>query len=143
MFFKKYIYILLIFLFNSSAYQLTFNELIPYTDSINDLIQQKFIQTIKAEKKKSLQIEKKLDETIISYQDRKFGYDYNATYNIIKKKKDDFEIIYKNNFLDNSIYLQRFDSNIMNVTVKIQTYIPIPKKLLTSIIQKKLNFLKS
>ena len=69
--------------------------------------------------------------------------DTNITRHTIYEENDNnFKIMYENDFLQNLIYIKRIDPNKINVTVDINTNVPMPKRILHSIIRNKLNFLR-
>ena len=138
---KKYLF----FFFPLSlihGFHLMHQEIFFYPDSLKDLVVKNFVEKMTSVNHNNLHIENHEDHTLIKYNGAKFGYKYNATYTIYEENNNNFKIIYENNFLQNFIYIQRIDPNKINVTVDINTNVPMPKRILHSIIRNKLNSLR-
>ena len=133
-----------------SSYHLNYHEIICYHDSVKDLVEKKFIEKMKESSHDNIQFTQLNNETIIHYTGKKFGYDYDATYNIYQDKQachlynnqECFQIKYKNRFLENFISLHRINASEIKIMIDLETYVPIPKRILCEIIKNKLNSIR-
>jgi len=53
-----------------------------------------------------------------------------------------FQIKYKNRFLENFISLHRINASEIKIMIDLETYVPIPKRILCEIIKNKLNSIR-
>ena len=143
---KFFLYFIFIFFFKSLSIQsLYYNYLTEFQNkktSISTLVKKNFIEKLSLERNENFSIVEK-DEltTLISYTSKNFGYSYNATYEIVKKTDDFYSILYKNNYIENTINLERVNDNTIQVNVELNSTYPIPKHFLNYIIKKKLRYL--
>lgn len=128
-----------------SSFHFNHHEIISFPESIKDLVENKFVYEIQKENYNDIKIQRNLinDSTSITYSSSQFGYKYNGSYDIFETNLiDNYKIIYKNNFLNNTIQIERIDPEKIKISVEIDTKFPIPKSVLKTIISNKIKMLK-
>lgn len=140
----KLFYLVLSFLSMTHSLHFTYQENFTRSESLRTLVDHKFISDLKTKNLNNFKMtEKSKYNKIIEYSGRKFGYPYEAIYDIQHKTDEMFKIRYKNTFLTNDIHLEKLKDNIIFVKVDIKTYLPIPQALLENIVHRKLEFLRN
>lgn len=121
----------------------SYQENFTVNDSLQNIVNHKFISDLKQKKLSNFKMyEKNKNTKIIQYSGRKYGYPYQAHYNIYQKNDDLFKIRYYNSFLKNDIHLQKFKNDKILVKVDIITSLPIPQIIIEKIVYRKLDFLR-
>ena len=142
---KRFLYLYL-FIFGSDALQINYTEVIPNKHTVNYLVNNLFIENLKEEKFSNMIIYNNKDDkrkTKILYSDKKFGYSYNGQYDIAVQSPTCALIQDKNKFVLNKTILERIDDANIKITIEIDTFYPIPERLLRIMINKKLHYLRT
>lgn len=111
-------------------------------DSLNQIIEKKFINKLLEENYSDFCMERTDQMIEISYKDSKFGYNYNSSYKIFKVNDYLYNIYYENNYLKNNIELELLKENTIKVNLTLNSSYPIPRKFLNYIIKKKISYLE-
>jgi hypothetical protein len=127
-----------------NSLQVYHSEIIVNKNSIDTLINEKFINHIHSESYKNLVIEKDKNtkEIVISYSHKQFGYNYNGTYTLSIESPILANIQYKNNFVDNHMTIEKINNDKIKIDICLFTNLSIPPTFLKYIIKKKLSYLR-
>lgn len=124
--------------------QMIREETFSCLDCLHAIVERKFLDSLFQEKNfRNMKLQKCKEKIKLKYSSKKFGYPYYAEYEIIPKNDKQYEINYVNQFLSTQILLEKPSFQKLKVSIKVSSSLPIPEKLVATIIEKKLCLLKT